>query len=524
MQSSATWLPEKARGLAPLWRGAVAMTCGRVVSAIIAFGIVVRVAQYLGNHPLWVDEAMLALNIVHKSPFELLGRLEYEQAAPVGFLLVESVLVRALGNSEYVLRLFPLLGGVVSLFLFYAVARRMLSGQGLIAAVALFSISPILVRYSAELKQYSTDVAIALAVLLAAFLWSESHSRPIVKALLLGISGSICIWFSHTSVFMLAALGIGLTYELVKSGQYRELAFLTLAGVSWLVSFGLNYQIALHALAHDPSYFEYWSRYFAPFPPLSASELLWYPESLFAIFKKPLGMEFAGLTCVLFGVGLLSMVLHKTQHWVVLVLPLVVTMLAAILHKYPFSGRLLLFLVPILILFVAQGLGELSNISSRVRYVAIVIVWCVLLYHPAADAARSLVYPLKYTDNEQGIRGVMEHIADRYQEGDVIYVYHYCVPAVRYYADRYRMDGLSYRWSAEQGRYPIDERVGAYLDEVKQLRGNQRVWLIFSHLRIVRTANERGLDVELLDTIGNRLDAFETYGGFHTLAYLYDLR
>ena len=505
MQSSATLLPEKARGPALLRRGAVAMTCGRVVSVIIAFGIVVRVAQYLGNHPLWVDEAMLALNIVHKSPFELLGRLEYEQAAPVGFLLVESVLVRALGNSEYVLRLFPLLGGVVSLFLFYAVARRMLSGQGLIAAVALFSISPILVRYSAELKQYSTDVAIALAVLLAAFLWSESHSRPIVKALLLGISGSICIWFSHTSVFMLAALGIGLTYELVKSGQYRELAFLTLAGVSWLVSFGLNYQIALHALAHDPSYFEYWSRYFAPFPPLSASELLWYPESLFAIFKKPLGMEFAGLTCVLFGVGLLSMVLHKTQHWVVLVLPLVVTMLAAILHKYPFSGRLLLFLAPTLIVFVGQGLAELSNISSHARYYTMVILCCVLFYYPSLDAARSLAFPLVYRDNKEGIISVMEYIADRHQEGDVIYVYPWSAPPVKYYADRYKMGKSSYTFG---------ERREAYLDEIKKLRGNQRVWLIFSHMT----------NVNVLDELGERLDAFETNDRTATSLYLYNLR
>ena len=77
----------------------------------------------LHNRSLWADEAVLALNIVNRSYWELLQPLDYEQGAPVGFLLVEKLAIGVFGNNEYALRLFPLLSGIISLFLFYILAK-----------------------------------------------------------------------------------------------------------------------------------------------------------------------------------------------------------------------------------------------------------------------------------------------------------------------------------------------------------------------------------------------------------------
>ena len=60
----------------------------RLILAIICFGILVRLVQYLFNRSLWADEAVLALNIVNRSYLELLEPLDYEQGAPIGFLMV----------------------------------------------------------------------------------------------------------------------------------------------------------------------------------------------------------------------------------------------------------------------------------------------------------------------------------------------------------------------------------------------------------------------------------------------------
>ena len=66
---------------------------------IIGFGILIRLIQYLYNRSLWADEAVLALNIVNRSYLELLQPLDYDQAAPIGFLLVEKLAVQLFGNN-----------------------------------------------------------------------------------------------------------------------------------------------------------------------------------------------------------------------------------------------------------------------------------------------------------------------------------------------------------------------------------------------------------------------------------------
>lgn len=77
-----------------------------------------QLSQYLYNRSLWADEAVLALNIVNRSYLELLQPLDYDQAAPIGFLIVEKFAVQLFGDNEYSLRLFPLLSGIISLLLF----------------------------------------------------------------------------------------------------------------------------------------------------------------------------------------------------------------------------------------------------------------------------------------------------------------------------------------------------------------------------------------------------------------------
>src|SRR5207249_2944193 len=80
---------------------------------ILGFGVIVRCVQYLANRSLWLDESMLALNITHRTFTQLLQPLDYDQGAPFAFLIIERAFVQLLGNSEYALRLFPLLAGII---------------------------------------------------------------------------------------------------------------------------------------------------------------------------------------------------------------------------------------------------------------------------------------------------------------------------------------------------------------------------------------------------------------------------
>ena len=96
---------------------------GAAFAALVAVGWVLRLVRYAHDRSLWGDEARLALNLRDRSFTGLVHPLAYIQAAPTGFLLAEKVVVRALGDSEYSLRLLPLAAGLASLAVFAALAR-----------------------------------------------------------------------------------------------------------------------------------------------------------------------------------------------------------------------------------------------------------------------------------------------------------------------------------------------------------------------------------------------------------------
>ncbi len=65
-------------------------------------------------------------------------------------------------------RLIPLVCGIASMFLMRSVARRYLTPRAVPIAVGLFALDDWLLYYSAEIKQYSSDVALTLVALLLA--------------------------------------------------------------------------------------------------------------------------------------------------------------------------------------------------------------------------------------------------------------------------------------------------------------------------------------------------------------------
>jgi predicted membrane-bound mannosyltransferase len=134
----------------------------RVSWTAAVLGCLLRIVQYRLDRSLWMDEAYVSLNILHRSFAGLCRALDYHQGAPIGFLLLEKSAVRLWGGGEYVLRLFPLLAGIASVLLFYRLASKALPARAVPVAVGLFAISPSLIYYSSEVKQYSSDVAIAL--------------------------------------------------------------------------------------------------------------------------------------------------------------------------------------------------------------------------------------------------------------------------------------------------------------------------------------------------------------------------
>jgi hypothetical protein len=133
----------------------------------------------------------------------------------------------------------------------------------------------------------------------------------------------------------------------------------------WGLSLGVCYLLFLRHLSADQNLLSYWNFSFPPSHLFSVAGVEWFATTFFAIFQNPVGLELSGIAAFAFLVGCSAMVSVKRQTLAILISPVLVTLLAASFHKYPFSGRLLLFAVPALLIPIAERRGVHSPPDQR---------------------------------------------------------------------------------------------------------------------------------------------------------------
>ena len=87
------------------------LALGRMLLALLAVGVIWRVARFAAGASLWGDEAFLAVTLLTRDFAGLLRPLDYHQLAPVGFLWAELAVVRLLGPFGVVAPADPVPGG-----------------------------------------------------------------------------------------------------------------------------------------------------------------------------------------------------------------------------------------------------------------------------------------------------------------------------------------------------------------------------------------------------------------------------
>lgn len=481
------------------------------VVVIIAFGVLVRFIQYASDRSLWLDEAMLSLNILHRTALQLLQPLEYQQGAPPAFLWLERLAAITLGPSEHSLRLFPFLASILSIFVFYIIGRRWLTRKSALVALFLFAICIPLIHWSSQAKQYSIDVLVAL-LLYAAVSALESRFNS-VDAVLLGSAGAISVWFSHPAIFVFTGVCVTLFASFLVAKNRKSAMNVVVAFSLSLASFAALYWLTLARYVTDNSDLRaYFSHNFAPLP-FSVSAIAWYYESFLGLFDGVAGLGAPALAALASLVGAISMYRSSRRRLCFLMLPVIIALAASGLHRYPFSDRFLLFAIPGLLLLVSEGLERMGSVlRSSVPAVGLVLLGLLSL-GPLRQAIAISVHP--YTIEE--LRPVLAYVEGREQPGDVIYVYYGAKPAFDYYwqTSRFRPSGPVVEGREGRSDWHI------YESDLMQLRGDRRVWIVISHNWTSNGVDEEKLLSYDLDTIGHRMDTVREAGA---VAYLYEMQ
>ena len=346
----------------------------RAVAGFLILGILLRLVRYLQNYPMWCDETMLAVNLLDRRWMDLAQPLAYRQVCPLGFLALEWVVVQLWGFSELTLRLFPILCALASVPLFFLLARRVLgeSQGGLLLALALFAVAEPPIRYAAEVKPYATDLLVSLVLLNLAWSWRRAPEHGRWLWVLAAVT-PLAVALSLPSVFLLGAIAVVGLWEVLARRKtapvFAYSGFLTAAGLSVaaLAAMG-QYQTA----PEDRAYFlSFWAEAFPPSwrDPVALGRWLvrTHTGPLFAYVP---GVRDAWVTALVSGcfvAGILSRIRRDPGRVLLLVLPFLLTFLAAALRRYPYgmSVRAVQFLAPATLLLAAAGVAWLCARPRR---------------------------------------------------------------------------------------------------------------------------------------------------------------
>jgi hypothetical protein len=478
------------------------------VVALVLLGVSLRAAVLLADRCLWIDEAMIALNLLDRSPLQLLEPLDRNQGAPVGFLLASKLAISVFGTSEMALRFVPFLASLLGLVGFAWLAPKRLAKPVAIFAVGLFAISPALVSYAAECKQYESDAAIAIG-LLAACAGVMKREAAAKNWLVFALAGAAAVWCSHPAAFVLAGLGSTVFVTALANKNRKTVLAASATIACWMLSFAACYVVSLRHLGANKYLLDYWTGHFPPVPPTSAGDLRWFVDHALGFFHAPggfdaAGLPTAGLALLLAALGVVQLTIRRDSWAVALTLPAAFTLVAAALHRYPFAGRLLLFLVPFAILLVACGIDTLASAGRMGRWVAMACGGAIVCASTWATISEWRTPP-----RSEELAPVLSAIHDNWAAGDHLFVYYGAEPAFRYYERRQPFPAASVTVGEEHRG-----ELAAYFAELHALpRG--RVWVLFSH----RHGNEETTFREYLGREGRYVSSVYQPGA---AAYLYE--
>jgi hypothetical protein len=453
--------------------------------SVIALGAALRVYQYASAPSLWFDEFSLVRNLVHRSATQLVREpLDYNQVAPVGFLVAEKAISGVLGTSDFAFRLIPLFVGLAALLLFLPLAERLLDGYAVPFAVAAFAIGAPFIRYCTEIKQYGIDVAVAIAMSLMA-LRLRGPAASVARAVGAGVAGALFVWFSQATVLVLVGVSGVFVVEWLLTRDSGVRRALLIAVPIWAAASAGSLLWAIGHMTPATRLFmqNFWRQRggFFPWPLAKPGDALWLWDRAVELFGQPMVLNYRwpALYVALAIAGLALLWRRNRYGALVLLGPLAVTVAAAVAHQYPFRTRLVLFLVPGLLLAVGEAAEWIRRLASKLWPAAGALCMGALFAGPAAV----MLAPPPYWVED--FKTPLAYVRDHRQPGDGILVFSNACEGVEHYAPEYGLAPEDYQVGGCSGD---DLRV--FLRDADRYRGMPRVWLIASSVPDWRPARK----------------------------------
>lgn len=349
-----------------------------ILALIIFIGVIIRLKLFFINPSLWNDESAVAWNILSKKYIELFQPLRFVQVAPPAFLILVKIVVSLfhvqnnLWLCDLVMRVIPLITGLIVPVIFYFLCCKLLNTKiSRIVALLFFTLNPVLINYSFELKPYIIDVLFTICILIILLNIDLNKDKP-KKLFYLGIFLSIMPWFSLTSVIVLFAGFTVMSFYRENPKNFLILTFPTLVSIIiYLRIFIMNSYIA-----NKDGMFAYWGGNFieknlSNLTPLNIHNMKYF-------FEDIPNMSYSLVT--LFAIiGFILFIKDKKYRFLsIFIITVATTVILSVFKIYPYYERLVLFIIPFIILFIAKAFDIKNRILSSIIFVFMIIPFIIL--------------------------------------------------------------------------------------------------------------------------------------------------
>ncbi len=449
----------------------LALSSDKMCLLLILTGIFIRTKHYLDACSLWLDESWVAIEIMAKSFSEVYFYKPFFEGfsrPPMLFSLLSKFVLTLLGNHELSLRFIPFIASIISLFLFLALLKKYLDKRMVFWGLLFFVFNDTAIRYAIEFKQYSTDLMVALIILYSA----DYLKRKDIKYLRVVAWGFMCavlLFLSNSSVFISGAVFTVYFFAYFYKKDMKKIIWLLYAFIIF-ISFGYAvYLLALKGMVTNKKLTGMWATHFLPVG--NYYEIfVWLKNEILQMFQNPLGLAYPLFGFILSILGSIRLFKKDKEIASIFILSIGLTLTAACLGKYPFTGRLIFFLVPGIIVLLFEGISFLTDILPRAKIIGLIIV-LVILFHPVTTVLGQIKSDRCYEDN----REVMQYFAENYSSRDYIFINDSATFTFNYYLDYFlvkdRMHLYDYPFANGEGGKVL--KTGRFLDQVRNCGGTK---------------------------------------------------
>ncbi|WP_258098603.1 ArnT family glycosyltransferase [Marinoscillum pacificum] len=447
----------------------------------IAFllGLTTRAFQFFAEPSMWKDELFSVVNIENMTFWELMTQQpDYNQVAPVGFYVIQKLSYSLIGSTEMAFRLYPFVGSIFALWLFYLIARKFLTATKLVLAVFFMATALGPWWQSFNAKPYTGDI-----LFLMFFVWvgltildrTLSKKEVWIYGLIgfLGASASF-----PASVFVMALTAIFfLKMKEVPISKYLPLVALWLVGGIWNIvyaKFIISPDVAIAMAAHHSKIL----------PPTGVIEyILFFPKQLTLNLgdfltvigaNNPIVVTRSIILLLLSLITLYALIKHKRFDFFILSLPVIMMIGLVGFYILPMGGRMAYYgLWPFLLL----PLIGLAFLQTKTRWARPWLTNTIAMMLVIPSVMIVILGVSSLPIESEPVKKMLSYYNEHKQHGDALYVLGSGDLYMSYYGPKYGIRDYIL------GTYEYTITAEEYAKDLEPLKGKHRVWFLFTGYR-----------------------------------------